>query len=138
MYIYQDLPRQYLDNIGGTLAKIQLLSANASPAGDFEHLSYPEDNLIVTDDSFIGLNDFKTFGLIMDTTSYESGIVDIDGDQVTETVFKGKMPRVTLAGIQVCSSFVKYRYLAIVTDRNGLRRKQVYVSYFKSSWRNNK
>jgi len=122
MYIYQDLPRQFLDNIGSTLAKIQLLSANASLAGDFEHQSYPEDNLLVTDDSFIGLNDFKTFGLIMDTTPYESGIVEVDGDLVTETVFKGKMPRVTIAGIQVCSSFVKSRCLAIVIDRNGLRR----------------
>jgi hypothetical protein len=123
MYIYQDLNREYLDNLGGMVAKIQLIPYVAHPINGFAGYKYPESSLKILESDVFGLDYYwLNFGAILETCSFESGPTEVNSTTVIGTLFKAKIPRITLKGIQVCNSITASRCLAIVKDFNGNKR----------------
>lgn len=123
MYNYQDLNREYLDNLGGMVANIKVIPYISHPIDGFEGYKYPESELkILEDDVFASDYQWLNLGAILETCSFESGPTEVNSNTVTGTLFKAKIPRITLKGIQVCNSLTAARCLAIVKDFNGNQR----------------
>lgn len=123
MYTYQDLNRDYLDNLGGMVANIKLIPYVAHPIDGFEGFKYPESQLKILESDVFALDyHWLNFGAILETCSFESGPTEVNSTTVIGTLFKAKIPRITPSGIQVCNSLTAARCLAIVKDFNGNQR----------------
>lgn len=125
MYIYQNLTREYIDNLGGILQKVRILPYNALEYNGNESFyteQYTEKDLIITDTTFADSDSWLNFGAIPDTCSFESGPINVNNITMIGSTFKAKLPKVTLKGVQVMNSLVLSRCLLIIQDRNGNQR----------------
>lgn len=122
MYIYQDLPKEFLHNTGSLISNVKILPANSDINDLYFNGYYTEENLQVLEADLIDNYTWINLAAVPETCSFESGPVEIDDTTFIGSFFKAKIPHVTLKGIQVCNSLLLSRCYAVVTDMNGRKR----------------